>query len=71
MDRRESMRMTQSGENTELLALHTEDTGARGDEPRRLNLTETASRSILNAGFHVSLFFIVFYFIFICQQNLS
>ena len=43
-----------------LLDLHIEDPGARGDEPRRLNLTETASRSILNAGFHESLFFIVF-----------
>ena len=43
-----------------LLDLHIEDLGARGDEPRRLNLTETASRSILNAGFHVSLFLIVF-----------
>ena len=43
-----------------LLDLHIEDPGARGDEPRQLNLTETASWSILNAGFQVSLFFIVF-----------
>ena len=46
-----------------LLDLHIEDTGARGDGPRRLNLTETASRSILNAGFHVSLFFLLSFFV--------
>ena len=43
-----------------LLDLHIEDPGARGVEPRQLNLTETASRNILNAGFHGLLFFTVF-----------
>jgi len=53
-----------------LLDLHIEDPGPKGDEPRRLNLTETASRSILNAGFHVSLFFYCFLFLYVSVNYL-
>jgi len=48
-----------------LLDLHIEDPGPRGNEPRRLNLTATASQSILNADFYVALFFTVFFFSFL------